>query len=131
MWQRYGALLAVAGGGAIGSLTRWGAQSLVPDGQVDRVTLGLNVAGSLLVGVLVAHRLRISDGWYQLVATGFAGGLTTFSTFAVAVASRLEDGALLDALGYSLSTVVAALLAAGIGYRLGRLVRWPATRRRT
>jgi CrcB protein len=118
---RFGSLLAVAVGGATGSLARWGL--LVQTGE-DASTLtlfGLNVFGSLLLGGLIAHRERLSNEVFALLGTGFAGGLTTFSTFAVAVAQKLEDGELLDAFSNSIATLVTTLVAAGLGYRLVRL----------
>ena len=118
---RFGSLLAVAVGGAAGSLARWGL--LVQTGE-DASTLtlfGLNVFGSLLLGGVIAHRERLSHEVFALLGTGFAGGLTTFSTFAVAVAQKLEDGELLDAFSNSIATLVTTLIAAGLGYRLVRL----------
>ena len=112
--------LAVAAGGIVGSLARWGFLS-IPDNRTAVATLGLNVAGSLLLGVVIAQRDRLTDAQFHLLGTGFAGGLTTFSTFAVTVARQLEDGRLLDAVANGSGTLVLALVAAGIGYRIGRL----------
>ncbi len=121
--ERFGSWLAVALGGVIGSAVRWAVQAQVADTHVDLVTVGLNVVGSMLVGIVLAHHHRLADRTFHLLTSGFAGGLTTFSTFALSIAVRLETGALLDALLHSLGTVFSVLLAAGIGYRLGRLVR--------
>ena len=117
---RFGLLLAVAFGGAVGSLARWAAVSSV-DNQRTAVVFGLNVAGSLLLGALVGQAEALGDRRMALLGTGFAGGLTTFSTFAVSVAQRLEDGQLLDAAANGIGTPAAAVVAAGIGYRFSRI----------
>ncbi len=133
---RFGSLLAVAIGGAAGSLTRWGLLSRTGDDRSTLTLLGINVFGSLLLGLLIGNRERLSDERFTLLGTGFAGGLTTFSTFAVAIAQDLEDGALLSALTNALSTMVTVVIAGGLGYRLSRVTgargwpRLPRLRRR-
>ena len=57
-------------------------------------TLVANVAGSFLAGALVALlalRVELDPGVRLLLLTGFLGGLTTFSTFAVEIAAMLQD----------------------------------------
>lgn len=117
---RFGLLLAVALGGAVGSVARWAAVTSVDD-QRSMVIFGLNVAGSLLLGALVGQQEALGDQRMALLGTGFAGGLTTFSTFAVSVAQGLEDGRLLDAAANGFGTPVTAVVAAGIGYRFSRI----------
>jgi CrcB protein len=117
---RFQPLIAAAVGGALGSLLRWAAVASVADGLADLTVLGLNIVGSLLLGLLVGSGDRLSENLFVLLGTGLAGGLTTFSTFAVAVAARLEDGRLLSASGFGLGTLLATLVAAGVGYRIGR-----------
>ena len=131
---RYQSFFAVAAGGAIGSLVRWGTLEIIT-GDIDVIgaeavanravlaTLAINVLGSLLLGALIAHQRTMASTLYLAAGTGFAGGLTTFSTFAVAVAERLDSGEFLAALSNGLGTAIATLLAAGVGYRLGLLTR--------
>lgn len=114
-------LLAVALGGAAGSLVRWGLVALGPDSRGALVLFGANVVGSLLLGALVGRRERIDANTFAALGTGFCGGLTTFAGYAVAVAGGLEDGRLVDALGNGLGTPIVALLAAGLGFRISRL----------
>lgn len=78
----------VAVGGVVGSLTRW----LVLN-AMDRPTLALlivNVVGSALLGVVVVRWPRADDRKRLALGVGFCGGLTTFSSFALDVAWRLD-----------------------------------------
>ncbi len=114
-------LLAVAIGGTIGTLTRWGLVSLAGSDRHTITIFGLNVFGSLVLGLALGHRERLDDDRFNLIGTGFAGGLTTFSTYAVSVAENLENGELLAATGNGLGTMMAAFLAGGLAFRLARL----------
>lgn len=126
-------LLAVALGGATGSLARWGALELatgepdpLPGAATPAVTVALfaiNVLGSLLLGVLLAQRDAMTENQFLALGAGFTGGLTTFSTFAVDVAEMLDAGSIADAAINTVGTAVCALVAAGLGYRLGVISR--------
>lgn len=118
---RFRSLIAAAVGGTVGSLVRWGAVTSIGDDWADLTVVALNIIGSLFLGLLIGLGDRIAEDRLAFFGTGLAGGLTTFSTFAVTVASRLEDGRLLAASGYGVSTFVGTLIAAGIGYRISRL----------
>lgn len=120
---RFSPLSAVALGGMVGTLLRWWALSAAGDERQALTLIALNGAGSLVVGGLVGAGVASDDRRYLLVATGFAGGLTTFSTFAVDVARSLDQGALGSAIGNTVTTVLLAVLCAGIGYRLGAVGR--------
>lgn len=59
-------------------------------------TLAVNVAGSLVMGLLIgwfAHRADPGAAWRLLLTTGFLGGFTTFSAFSLDVAVLWERGA--------------------------------------
>jgi CrcB protein len=122
-------LFAVALGGAAGSLARWGVleiatggQDPLPDTNTSGVYLALfaiNVLGSLLLGVLLAQRDLMRHGQFLAMGAGFTGGLTAFSTFAVDVAEMLDGGRVVDAATNGVGTAFCALVAAGLGYRLG------------
>lgn len=91
-------LLAVAGGGAAGSLLRYvlGAAIQTRAGSGFPVgTLVVNVTGSLLLGFLMRLMLDTtvaSPSIRLLLTTGFCGGYTTFSTFTYETARLMEDG---------------------------------------
>ncbi|MEM9562981.1 MAG: CrcB family protein [Actinomycetota bacterium] len=118
-WQR--PLAAVAAGGALGALARWAVVGLGASDASETITMAVNVAGSLLLGLLYGFRERLDPDLLLGLGTGFAGGFTTFSTYAVAVATHLDDGDVLAAAANGLGTPIAAVLAAGLGYRSSRL----------
>ena len=97
-------VVAVAVGGAVGcslrylavvGVTRF-AGTAFPWG-----TMLVNIVGCLLAGILfglVQERAFFSPLIRLLLLTGFLGGFTTFSTFAVETVSLLRDGSWLVAL---------------------------------
>jgi len=76
--------LAIAIGGALGALARHGASEWLPWWSPSLSTVGINLAGSLLLGLLVGW-LPVTRAPLALrlgLTVGFCGGFTTFSTFA-------------------------------------------------
>ena len=102
-------LALVALGGVLGSLARYGLMEAAPH---LATTLAVNVAGSFLLGVLVARRPPAH--WTRpLLGTGFLGGFTTMSAVAVqVVTSTAAAGAL-----YLAATLVLGVAAAAAGLR--------------
>lgn len=74
------AALLVALGAAVGAPLRLLAGHRWDD-RWPRGTLAVNLAGSLLLGALVGA--AVDGAWLALLGTGFCGGLTTYSSFAV------------------------------------------------
>jgi fluoride exporter len=114
-------LVAVAIGGMVGSLIRWALIALAEPDHATLMTFAINVVGSLLLGGLMGKREHIHPERLLAAGTGFAGGLTTFAGYAVAVAAALDRGAVGTAMLDGVGTAIAALLAAGIGFRVMRL----------
>lgn len=98
----------VAAGGAAGASVRWvvGAGT-VGEGAFPWWTLLVNVAGCLLLGLLVGAE----GSWRLGLGTGFCGGLTTFSTFSVEVAALLDAGEVGTAATYLAASLVLGILA--------------------
>jgi CrcB protein len=118
--RRPAALLgAVAGGGVLGALARAGAQTAFPHPPAGFpwATLGVNVTGCLLIGVLMAVLTARPAGTLvrPFLGVGVLGGYTTFSTYAVDVQRALVAGAPGTALAYLVATPVGALLAVWAG----------------
>ncbi|WP_350227681.1 fluoride efflux transporter CrcB [Paraoerskovia sediminicola] len=82
-------------------------------------TVSINVAGSFLIGVVMGAVLfhDAAETWHLLVATGFCGGFTTFSTAMVETVRLVRSDraglAALNALGTTVAAVAAC--AAGLG----------------
>lgn len=118
-------LLYVMVGGAVGSgaryLTGRAAVSLLgPDYPYG--TLGVNLIGGLLMGVLVGAMARTgaTETWRLLLGVGVLGGFTTFSSFSLDAVTMIERGALGTALGYVLLSVIGSIAALFAGLTLVR-----------
>ncbi|CAL9609775.1 fluoride efflux transporter FluC [Streptomyces sp. enrichment culture] len=109
-------LAAVALGGAAGAAARHAAALWRP-GAPDHfpwTTLGVNVLGCALIGVLmvaVTEARTVHPLVRPFLGTGFLGGFTTFSTYAVGGVQLLESGRAGPALALLAGTPVVALAA--------------------
>lgn len=110
----------VAAAGALGVLARYGiGRATLHTEALLWSTAAINLAGSFLLGLLVA------GGWFsrdtrEAIGVGFLGGFTTYSTFSVQVILEAEGGRTGTAIAYLLVTVLGGVAAAGAGYALGR-----------
>jgi CrcB protein len=107
--------LLVAAGAALGATLRfWVAHHL--DDRTPWGTLAVNLTGSFALGVLVgsdpsAHALA-------LLGTGFCGGLTTYSAFAVQTRDQGRDRGPAAAAAYAFVTIALSLAACALGFWL-------------
>ncbi|HEX4097870.1 MAG TPA: CrcB family protein, partial [Caulobacteraceae bacterium] len=87
-------------------------------------TMTANILGGLLmgmlIGVLALRGGEHQDRWRLLLAVGFLGGYTTFSSYALEVARMLETKAWNQAFIYGVGSVVAGVLAVFLGMFLMR-----------
>jgi CrcB protein len=116
--------LAVALGGAAGSVLRyWMGLALLGASRALPVnTLLINVAGAFLLGVILAAVPATQTPTRLLLATGFCGGFTTFSTFSAEVVALAERGQSARAAGYAAGSLALGVVAVLGGTLLGRTV---------
>ena len=120
--------LLVALGGAGGSVLRYGVGRMAVAYLGSTTVMGtflVNVTGSLALGFfmgLALERSIIPVNLRSLLAIGFLGGYTTFSTLTFESLRLVEDGELFKAALSVLGNVVLGLGAAYLGILLGRAV---------
>lgn len=119
-------LVLVAIGGAVGTATREGLALAFPGGGAFPVVVFLiNLSGAFVLGLLLEALLRLGpdEGMRQrlrlLLGTGFCGGYTTYSTFAVGTAHLLSHDHVALGIGYGLGTVLLGAVATIAGILLG------------
>ena len=122
----------VAFGSAIGGLARWGvgvAAARWLGTGFPWGTLAINVSGSLFLGwftTLLGDRLLQRIGWLDadalrlMIAVGFTGAYTTFSTFEYETYGLMRDGRGLAGTAYLALSVFLGLAAVRLGVFLAR-----------
>lgn len=116
--------LAVAVGGFVGAPSRYLVDRFVSsriDSELPWGTFTINMTGSVLLGLLTGLALghHLAGFPKALLATGFCGAYTTFSTFTYESVRLLEDGRFLEAAGNVLASVAVGLGGAAVGVAVG------------
>ena len=116
----------VAVGGALGAVSRYAIDRAVT-AMIGPTVLGIfliNVTGSFLLGVFVAA--SAGEDWPSsarlLIAVGFLGSYTTFSTLTVASIQLAESGEITRAALNILGSIAVGLIAALAGILVGRAI---------
>jgi fluoride exporter len=116
-------------GGGLGALGRWGfglAGARLWGSAWPWSTLGVNVIGGLLMGLVMGHLMKAgamtpqNDNWRLFLATGILGGFTTFSAFSIETAKMIEAGHWQNAGLYTLASVFLSVAAVFAGMALSR-----------
>lgn len=113
----------IAIGGAVGACSRY----LVSEMCVTLFgrsfpygTLAVNIAGSFIMGLLIAaveNEWLSPYPWRQIVGLGFLGALTTFSTFSMDNVFLMQQGAFVK-MGFNiLLNVMLSITAAWVAYQ--------------
>lgn len=120
--------LAIGMGGALGAMSRYGLGKVLPTSILTHFPLQIfliNAVGCLFMGIIIEYMaLQWSPSPFikSFLTTGFLGGFTTFSAFA------LEFGLLVDknlpwlALVYALSSVMVSILCFFAGIHFIRFI---------
>lgn len=113
--------LLVGLGGAIGSMLRYAISLLVTVKQFPYGTFIVNIAGSFIIGAVLALSLKnelLSNNWKIFLATGICGGFTTFSAFAAENMALLQSGKYGIALVYIMASLLLGIAAVVLGFKL-------------
>ena len=123
-----GTLVAIAIGGALGSVARYGMTVYCENLLGREFPYGIffaNILGSFAIGVcfvLLLERAALPEIWRSLLMMGFLGGFTTFSTFSLQSIGMIQAGRLIEAAVYILGSVILSILGAWAGILLTRQV---------
>jgi len=120
-WQT---ILAIGSGGFIGAVLRAYLNGVISHKLPHALpfgTLGVNLIGSFIMGVLVAyfmHSAFFGIHTKSFLSTGILGALTTYSTFAIESFLLFEGGSIILGATNMLLNVVGTVIMAGSGYFL-------------
>lgn len=116
----------VAGGSAVGGVLRFALSSAVHRMTSTPFPIGtliINVAGSFLAGFVLRYSIDgapLSDNMRALLAVGFCGGFTTFSTFSYETMTLFEQGDVRRGTMYIVLSTVLSLCGVLAGMTLAR-----------
>ena len=130
-------LVGVALGAGLGAVCRAGLDRTVTHRvgltRLPWATLTVNVVGSFILGFVLGWSAQVAAGASAdqvesartielIVGIGFAGGLTTFSTYSWESWNLIREGRGRGVLVYSALTIVLGLMAVALGTAAGRAV---------
>jgi len=118
-WQT---ILAIGSGGFIGAILRTYLNGVISSKfphDIPVGTLGVNLIGSFIMGILVAYFMYstfFSLHMKSFLSTGILGALTTYSTFAIESFLLLEGGSITLAFLNIFLNAFGTVIMAGIGF---------------
>jgi CrcB protein len=113
--------LAIAIGGAIGSLGRFALSLILPSASAATLfpwsTFLANLSGCFLIGFLyqISDRANLPQTVRLGLGTGVLGGFTTFSAFSLELLRFIQAGHILMAFIYAAASLAAGLALCYIG----------------
>src|SRR5215468_10413743 len=118
-------ILLVALGGSVGSISRFLASHFTVKLGIAGYfsTFFVNITGCLLIGLFAGYALK--QNWLDtnmriLLMTGFCGGFTTFSAFALENVQMFQEGRYITLALYILASIIAGFAAVGLGLYLAK-----------
>jgi len=124
--QKY---ILIALGGALGSVARYWVGSTVSSrlgAKFPYGTLIINLTACIVIGFALTYlgkRTEVSPAWRFLVAVGFIGAYSTFSTYEWETLSTLRSGAFMLAALYAVGSLLLGLTAVWCGSALAEALR--------
>ncbi len=118
-------ILLVFIGGGTGSVARYMISKLLNQSNyaIPYGTFVINIIGSFCIGIILGLSLKnntLSQNTVLLLATGFCGGFTTFSSFAYENHVMLKNGDLFNFLVYTVGSFTLGILAVFLGMLLSK-----------
>lgn len=114
-------IAVVAVGGIAGSLARWAISLAMVEGGFPWATLTVNYIGStILITVLLYSKHHKSEKWWwrPALGSGFCGGFTTYSTFALKVDRYFEAHDYASALSYTAASLIGTYILVAMTHEL-------------
>lgn len=120
-------ILLVGSGGFVGSVTRFLIARYIELKYLSSFPYGtfvVNAAGCLVIGIIYGLSVKnvTSPEIRLLLATGFCGGFTTFSTFSYETLALLQDNQIFIAFLYVAGSLLLGVAAAWFGLNLTKLL---------
>jgi fluoride exporter len=120
-------LLLIFIGGGLGSLSRFSLSKFIQE-NIDKTfpfgTLSVNILASIILGIFVGMveiKSLASPNYKALIAIGFCGGFSTFSTFSNDTLQLIQNNRILEALTNILLNVILCILATFGGITLAKI----------
>jgi CrcB protein len=123
--QKY---LFIAAGGAAGSILRYWVGSTISGRMGTRFpygTLVINLTACVIIGFTLTYfgkRADLNPAWLFLVAVGFIGAYSTFSTYEWETLSTMRSGAFILGAMYAAGSMILGLAATWCGTALADLL---------
>jgi fluoride exporter len=123
----FGALAAIAIGGALGTVARYLIETSLAtaSGHFPATTLVINLSGSLAIGFAIPFAEWVAPRFplaRPFVVVGLLGGWTTYSTLAVDAVLLGKDHHVALSIGYLAATVFGGLALVALGHTASRKV---------
>ena len=109
-------------GGGLGSVARFGLSKAFTVTSFPFGTFMANILACLILGLLMGYHAEsiLKDQQKLLLATGFCGGFSTFSTYVAELFDMYQEGQMGLFAFYFLSSMIVGLVAIGLGLFLSK-----------
>ena len=123
--QKY---ILIAMGGAAGSIARYWLGSTISGRLGTRFPYGtfvINMTACVMIGFSLSYlgrQIDLNPAWRSLIAIGFVGAFSTFSTYEWETLSSMRAGAFLIAAAYAVGSLLLGLFAVWGGSLLAEVL---------